>query len=84
MVYHSARGWVGADGFYSCDRTFKERPITVSDWDRYVLLNHWLMGAMTEIDPKRGNWDLSLRDDKQTYYATILEPHHYYYKDIET
>ena len=79
------RGWVGADGFYSCDGTFKREANYSIDWDRYdfALQDHWLNGATFNGPKKEGNWDLSLRDDKQAYYATIFRAaDHYYYKDI--
>ncbi|WP_158980818.1 hypothetical protein [Flavobacterium sp. I-STPP5a] len=80
------RGWVGADGFYSCDGTFKRDANYSIDWDRYdfALQDHWLNGATFNGPKREGNWDLNLRDDKQEYYATIFRAaHHYYYKDIK-
>ena len=80
------RGSVGADGFYSCDGTFKSEANYSIDWDRYdfALQDHWLNGATFNGPKREGNWDLNLRDDKQEYYATIFRAaHHYYYKDIK-
>ena len=80
------RGSVGADGFYSCDGTFKREANYSIDWDRYdfALQDHWLNGATFNGPKREGNWDLNLRDDKQEYYATIFRAaHHYYYKDIK-
>nr|WP_314838426.1 hypothetical protein [uncultured Flavobacterium sp.] len=80
------RGWVNADGFYSCDGTFKREANYSIDWDRYdfALQDHWLNGATFNGPKREGNWDLNLRDDKQEYYATIFRAaHHYYYKDIK-
>ncbi|WP_310560695.1 hypothetical protein [Flavobacterium sp.] len=81
------RGWVGADGFYSCDGTFKRDANYSIDWDRYdfALTDHWLNGATFNGPKKEGNWDLNLMNgDKQEYYATIFRAaHHYYYKDIK-
>jgi hypothetical protein len=80
------RGWVGVDGYYSCDGRFK-RPANYSiDWDRYefALQDGWLNGATYNGPKKEGNWDLELKGDKQSYYATIFRAaHHYYYKDIK-
>ena len=48
------------------------------------MQDHWLNGATFNGPKREGNWDLSLRDDKQAYYATIFRAaHHYYYKDIK-
>lgn len=82
------RGWVGADGFYSCDGTFAREANYSIDWDRYdfAIQDHWLNGATFNGPKKEGNWDLNLNDDKQEqeYYATIFRAaHHYYYKDIK-
>ncbi len=80
------RGWVGADGFYSCDGTFKREANYSIDWDRYdfALQDGFLNGATFNGPKKEGNWDLNLQGDKQEYYATIFRAaHHYYYKDIK-
>ena len=80
------RGWVNADGFYSCDGTFKRDANYSIDWDRhdFAIQDHWLNGATFNGPKREGNWDLNLRDDKQAYYATIFRAaHHYYYKDIK-
>jgi hypothetical protein len=80
------RGWVGADGYYSCDGRFEREANYSIDWDRYdfAIQDHWLNGATNNGPKKEGNWDLNLKDDKQAYYATIFRAvHHYYYKDIK-
>ncbi len=81
------RGWVGADGYYSCDGTFKRKANYSIDWDRngvFYLQDGWLNGATNHGPKQEGNWDLNLKDNKQEYYATIFRAaHHYYYKDIK-
>ncbi len=80
------RGWVGADGYYSCDGTFRHDANYSIDWDRYdfAIQDHWLNGATKNGPNQRGNWDLELKDNEQEYYATIFRAaHHYYYKDIK-
>jgi hypothetical protein len=78
------RGWVGADGYYSCDGRFERDANYSIDWDRYefAIQDHWLNGATFNGPKKEGNWDLNLKDDKQAYYATIFSgAYFYYYKD---
>ncbi len=76
------RGWVGADGYYSCDGRFK-RPANYSiDWDRngvFHLQDGWLNGATYNGPKKEGNWDLDLKGDKQAYYATIFSGANFFY-----
>jgi hypothetical protein len=80
------RGWVGADGNYSCDGTFKRDANYSIDWDRngvFHLQDGWLNGATYNGPKKEGNWDLNLRGDKQAYYATIYSgAYFFYYKPI--
>lgn len=80
------RGWVGADGFYSCDGTFKREANYSIDWDRYgvfYLQDGWLNGATYNGPKKEGNWDLDLKDNQQAYYATIYSgAYFFYYKPI--
>ncbi|WP_073016551.1 hypothetical protein [Flavobacterium micromati] len=80
------RGWVGADGLYSCDGTFKREANYSIDWDRngvFHLQDGWLNGATYNGPKREGNWDLNLRDDKQAYYATIYSgAYFFFYKPI--
>ena len=80
------RGWVGADGFYSCDGTFKRDANYSIDWDRngvFHVQDSWLNGATYNGPKREGNWDLNLRDDKQAYYATIYSgAYFFFYKPI--
>jgi len=80
------RGFVNADGSYSCDGRFRRDANYSIDWERYefALQDGWLNGATYNGPKIRGNWDLNLKDDKQEYYATIFRAaHHYYYKEIK-
>ncbi|AUS06911.1 hypothetical protein [Pseudotamlana carrageenivorans] len=77
------RGFVKADGSYSCDGRFRRDANYSIDWDRhYFALQDGLLNGATYNGPKkRGNWDLNLKDDKQAYYATIfLAAHDYFYR----
>lgn len=79
-------GWVGADGFYSCDGTFKREANYSIDWDRngvFYLQDGWLNGATYNGPKQEGNWDLELKDNQQAYYATIYSgAYFFYYKPI--
>jgi hypothetical protein len=77
-------GIADVNGFYSCDGQFSRDANYSIDWERYdfALQDHWLNGATYNGPKKEGNWDLSLKDDKQAYYATIFSgAYFYYYKD---
>ncbi len=78
------RGTVNADGYYSCDGTFRNDANYSIDWERddFALQDGWINGATYNGPKKDGNWNLELRGDEQAYYATIFSgAYFYYYKD---
>lgn len=77
-------GFVNADGYYSCDGTFR-RPANYSfNWERH---NFEIRGISIGVDgPKKtGNWDMHIpRANPLNYFAVIFRAaHHYYYEDIQ-
>ena len=80
-------GFVDANGYYSCDGTFK-RPANYSyDYERYdfQIRKGWLFSTAKLDGPKKtGNWDVHhVATSIHSYYSTIFRAaHHYYYKNI--
>lgn len=76
-------GIVDANGYYTCDGTFKRPANYTFDWERYDFK---IRGVMRGVDgPKKtGNWDIHFaKGSRENFCATIFRAaHHYYYKDI--
>lgn len=78
-------GITNANGYYSCDGTFKRDANYSIQFERYdfEIRDHWLSTANINGPKKRGDWDLNMKDDIKEFWATIFRAtSHYYYDDI--
>ena len=78
-------GITNADGYYSCNGTFRHDANYSLDWERYnfALREGWLDGANINGPKIGGNWDLDFTNGKSMFHAEVfMAAFHYYYKDI--
>lgn len=79
-------GEVNSDGNYSCNGTFKGEANYSLDWEKYhfALREGALNGASINGPKIKGDWNLSLKGDKNAFHATVFLPtFHYYHKNID-
>jgi hypothetical protein len=79
-------GITNAQGYYSCNGTFKHDANYSIKWDRYNFsIRSGTVGQATYDGPKRkSDWYLNIDGGKSKYYATIFRAaYHYYYGDIK-
>ncbi len=79
-------GFTDASGYYSCDGRFRRKANYSIVWERYhfEIRRSWLGRAKYDGPKQKGDWNLYLDSNDQTFYATIFRAaHHYYYKYIK-
>lgn len=79
-------GFVGDDGSFVCDGTFRRPANYTACFERYEfeIRDGWLSTALLDGPKVKGSWDVDMRGDKYEFYATIFRAaHHYYYEDIK-
>ncbi|MFZ6013393.1 MAG: hypothetical protein ACOYXT_23830 [Bacteroidota bacterium] len=79
-------GITNAEGYYSCDGTFKRDANYSLDWERYqfALREGWLNGANVNGPKKDGDWNLDFSGGVSMFHARVfMAAYHYYYQDIK-
>lgn len=84
--FRTHRGFVNAEGYYSCNGRFRGRARYKIDWERhnFALRSGFWASAQYRGPYRRGDWNWTIENgNRHQYFSEIFRgAFHYYYKNI--